>query len=143
MSPARLLIIDEHEAVREALEARLNASSGLEVIGCTGCWETGLEEAINKQPDAVRIALSAYTEMDDLIAAINSGEVWRYLVKPWEPQELKVTVAQAMERHNLVKENQRLMRELEAAHEKLKKEYEQVLKDRDKYDRCLVRVGRK
>jgi DNA-binding NarL/FixJ family response regulator len=53
MSPARLLIIDEHDAVREALEARLNASTGLEVVGCTGCWEAGLEEAVSKQPDAV------------------------------------------------------------------------------------------
>ena len=53
MSPARLLIIDEHDTVREALEARLNATAGLEVIGCTGCWETGLQEAVSQKPDVV------------------------------------------------------------------------------------------
>jgi DNA-binding NarL/FixJ family response regulator len=53
MSPARLLIIDEHDTVREALEARLNAAAGLEVVGCTGCWETGLREAVSQKPDVV------------------------------------------------------------------------------------------
>jgi DNA-binding NarL/FixJ family response regulator len=51
--PARLLIIDEHDAVREALEARLNADAGLEVVACTGCWQTGLEAAEKLRPDVV------------------------------------------------------------------------------------------
>jgi DNA-binding NarL/FixJ family response regulator len=53
MSPARLLIIDEHEVVREALRARLNADAGLEVIACTDCWKTGLKEAEKLRPDVV------------------------------------------------------------------------------------------
>ena len=53
MSPARLLIIDEHDAVRQALKARLNAADGLDVVGCTGCWKIGLQEAVAKRPDVV------------------------------------------------------------------------------------------
>lgn len=82
-----------------------------------------LKKAGGLQPDAVRIILSAYTDIEDLIAAINSGEVWRYLVKPWEPRELKMIVAQAVEHYYLVRENRRLIKELAAAHEKLKLDY--------------------
>jgi DNA-binding NarL/FixJ family response regulator len=53
MSPARLLIIDEHDAVREALGARLNADAGMEVVACVGCWKVGLEEAAKHRPDVV------------------------------------------------------------------------------------------
>jgi two-component system response regulator HupR/HoxA len=86
------------------------------------------------RPDAVRIVLSGYTDIEDLITAINAGEVWRYLTKPWEPADLKITVKQAAERFHLVRENQRLVKDLAAAHEKLKDEYESLKKAaRDKY----------
>ena len=53
MTPARLLIIDDHDVVREALEARLREAAELEVVGCTGCWRTGLRDAVNLKPDVV------------------------------------------------------------------------------------------
>ena len=53
MSPTRLLIIDDHDAVREALEARLQTAFEVEIVGCTGCWETGLQETVRLKPDVV------------------------------------------------------------------------------------------
>jgi DNA-binding NarL/FixJ family response regulator len=53
MAPARLLIIDDHDVVREALEARLCDAAELEVVGCTGCWRTGLRDAVRLKPDIV------------------------------------------------------------------------------------------
>lgn len=53
MAPARLLIIDDHDVVREALEARLRDAAELEVVGCTGCWRTGLRDAVQLKPDVV------------------------------------------------------------------------------------------
>jgi len=85
-----------------------------------------LKEAKAVQPDAVRLILSAYTDMEDLIAAINAGEVWRYLVKPWEPNELRITVDQAAEKYGLVKENQRLLRELKEANARLQADCESL-----------------
>ena len=49
----RLLIIDDHDAVREALQAQLRATARLDIVGCTGCWKAGLQEALRLQPDVV------------------------------------------------------------------------------------------
>jgi len=53
MQPTRLLIVDDHHDVREALKARLDASPGIEVVGCTGRWRTGLDAALAAEPDVV------------------------------------------------------------------------------------------
>ena len=53
MEPTRLLIIDDHDDVRDALKARLNAAPGIEVVGCTGCWRDGLDVALERHPDVV------------------------------------------------------------------------------------------
>jgi DNA-binding NarL/FixJ family response regulator len=57
MAPTRLLIIDDHDTVREALEARLHTTASVEIVGCTGCWETGLEEAVRLKPDVVLLEI--------------------------------------------------------------------------------------
>lgn len=57
MAPTRLLIIDDHDAVREALEARLRIASGVEIVGCTGCWRTGLRDAVRLKPDVVLLEI--------------------------------------------------------------------------------------
>ncbi|MFW6135424.1 MAG: response regulator [Chloroflexota bacterium] len=53
MNPKRLLIIDDHDDVREALEARLSAAPEIDVIGCTSSWELGLQRALKLEPDVV------------------------------------------------------------------------------------------
>ncbi len=60
-------------------------------------------------PDTVRLLVTAYTDSGAAIDAINRGQVRRYLKKPWEPDELKAEVADALERY-LTK---RRLRELE------------------------------
>jgi DNA-binding NarL/FixJ family response regulator len=53
MALTRLLIIDDHDVVREALEARLRTTATVEIVGCTGCWRTGLRDAVRLEPDVV------------------------------------------------------------------------------------------
>ncbi len=60
-----------------------------------------LRESLLLQPEAVRIILTGYTEIDYLMNAINEGQVHRYITKPWEPFSLKRTVMQDLELVNL------------------------------------------
>ncbi len=57
MRKTRVLIIDEHEAVRQALEARLRSAEGVEVVGCTGSWQEGVHMAAEHAPDVVLLEI--------------------------------------------------------------------------------------
>jgi two-component system, NtrC family, response regulator HupR/HoxA len=70
-------------------------------------------------PNLVRIVLTGFTVVDDLIAAINTGKVHKYITKPWEPNDLRLAVQDALEKMELVRENERLATELKSANEKL------------------------
>jgi two-component system, sensor histidine kinase and response regulator len=66
--------------------------------------KTGVEflnESRKYVPDAIRILLTGYTDIDSVIGAINSGEVYRYITKPWDPVDLANTVDKAIERYDL------------------------------------------
>jgi two-component system NtrC family sensor kinase len=63
-------------------------------------------------PRAERIIITGYTDPQDIIAAINEGHVYRYIVKPWNVDELRITMIQGVERYHLIQHNQDLMAEL-------------------------------
>ena len=79
---------------------------------------TGIElmkETVALRPQMVKILLTGYTDVDALIDAINSGLVYRYLTKPWNNSDLRLTVSRALEHYEMVKsshllgmENERL-----------------------------------
>jgi serine phosphatase RsbU (regulator of sigma subunit) len=71
-----------------------------------------LRQTLDLQPDAVRIILTGYTDVDALMQAINSCRVFRYLVKPWDPPDLLLTVERALEARSLAAENARFRKEL-------------------------------
>ncbi|MFO7849129.1 MAG: response regulator [Spirochaetia bacterium] len=48
-------------------------------------------------PDIIRIILTGYSDTEAMLAAVNKGEVYRYLYKPWDDNELLVTVKNALE----------------------------------------------
>lgn len=81
-----------------------------------------LEISQNISPNLARIILTGFTEVNDLIAAINTGKVHRYITKPWEPDDVRLAVQDALEKVELVRENERLAAELKAANEKLQAE---------------------
>ncbi len=86
---------------------------------------TGIEflEASQKEyPNLVRIVLTGFTDVDDLIAAINTGKVHKYITKPWEPEDLRMAVLEALEKMELQRENERLAAELKIANERLRTE---------------------
>jgi Nif-specific regulatory protein len=65
------------------------------------------------RPDAVGIIVTAFTDVEVLIESINLGRIYRYVTKPWDSKELKGIIVQAIERFHLLRENRRLMGQLE------------------------------
>lgn len=73
-----------------------------------------LKTAKGIQPDAVRLALSASTEFETVMQAINEAEVFRYVAKPWQTDDLKKTFDAAFLRRDQILEDRRLAEELRA-----------------------------
>ncbi|MGB3536083.1 MAG: response regulator [Microcoleaceae cyanobacterium] len=72
-----------------------------------------LSKTVPEFPNTVRIILTGFTDIEDLVEAINSGQVYKYITKPWDPNELKSVVQRAAETYELL--NQRT-EELQRAH---------------------------
>lgn len=64
-----------------------------------------LSKTVPQFPNTVRIILTGFTDVEDLVEAINSGQVYKYITKPWDPNELKIVVQRAAETYELL--NQR------------------------------------
>jgi response regulator RpfG family c-di-GMP phosphodiesterase len=71
-----------------------------------------LESIVKEYPDPIRILLTGYTDMQALIDAVNKGQIYRYLNKPWNEEELKMFINQAHELYTLRKENAELTKNL-------------------------------
>jgi response regulator RpfG family c-di-GMP phosphodiesterase len=125
----RILVVDDEEIVRIALRETLrrerygvtacsSPEEGLEVLkteafsviisdyqmpGMTGL--DFLAHAKQLQPDATRILITAVLSLDTVIEAINKGEIYRFVVKPWIREELLATVRNAIQRHDLIVRN--------------------------------------
>ncbi len=63
-----------------------------------------LSKTVPEFPDTVRIILTGFTDVEDLVDAINAGQVYRYITKPWDPDELKHVVEQAAKTYELLKQ---------------------------------------
>jgi adenylate cyclase len=72
-----------------------------------------LENIIHDYPDTVRIILTGFSDMDAIIHAINTGRVFRYIRKPWDENELKMTIDNALHLYNLQQKNKELLQDLQ------------------------------
>ncbi len=80
-----------------------------------------LAQVKKEYPDAIRIILSGYTEVDSITEAINKGHIYKFLLKPWNDQNLKLEIRQALDQYDLVQSNKRL-------HKKVLEQNEELLK---------------
>ncbi|MEJ0104390.1 MAG: hypothetical protein WDO19_18285 [Bacteroidota bacterium] len=63
--------------------------------------------------DNIRIILTGFSDMESIIEAINTGKVYRYITKPWDKDELKITIDNALETVMLRRNNRKLIHELQ------------------------------
>src|SRR5690348_16262679 len=140
----RILIVDDEENVCNALRRSLRRegyeifvanqpAAGLELLKTTPVDlvlsdhlmpnMTGLEFLKifrDRHPDSVRIMLTGHADMQTAIEAINHGEIYRFLTKPWDDMELKVSLHLAFERLDLERENRRLLSTLRSQNKFIK-----------------------
>jgi serine phosphatase RsbU (regulator of sigma subunit) len=90
-----------------------------------------LRQSLDLLPNAVRIILTGFTDAEVLMDAINSCKVYRYIVKPWDPQDLVMTVERGLETYRLAKENELFRKEL-IRRERLARELE-IARDIQRY----------
>src|SRR5436190_19043740 len=143
-SPHRILIVDDEEivmvALREtlvragyqvatapnplpALEALKNEQFSVVISDQQMPKMNGLDflaKVKEIQPEASRILITAVLSLDTVIDAINKGEIYRFIVKPWLREELLATVKNAVQRYELICRNHVLQATTFAMNEKLK-----------------------
>ncbi len=73
-----------------------------------------LSKTVPQFPDTVRIVLTGFTDVEDLVEAINSGQVYKYITKPWDPEELKTVVQKATQTYDLLKQRSEELRRAQA-----------------------------
>jgi len=131
-----ILIIDDEQEILWSLGQILkdeliiftaqNAATGLkllekhqiDIIICDQ-WMPGptgvefLEQVKQLYPDTIRILLTGYADIDVVIRAINRGQVYKYLSKPWNTELLKIEIHDACKVYNLIQRNKKLTQELQ------------------------------
>jgi DNA-binding NtrC family response regulator len=60
-------------------------------------------------PDTIRIILTGHASLDSAMKAVNSGEIYRFFMKPWNNMEIILAIRSAMEKYDLLEENARLL----------------------------------
>jgi len=88
---------------------------------------TGVQflQHIPDEPDNIRMILTGFSDMEAIIEAINTGKVYRYITKPWDKDDLKITIDNALEAVRLRRDNKQLVLELLEINEKLEEKVKQ------------------
>ncbi len=77
---------------------------------------TFLTMAKRLQPDAARMVLSAFTDLEGIVRAINDAGIFRFVAKPWTDNDLRASIVQMLEHRHLLLENRRLADEVRKQH---------------------------
>lgn len=86
---------------------------------------TGVElltQVLRINPNIIRMILTGYTDTAAIIQAINRGHIYQFITKPWNRQELRITVKRALESYELTLANQQLLEQLQIANQHLNEE---------------------
>jgi signal transduction histidine kinase len=78
-----------------------------------------LREARRLKPDTIRMLFTGYADMQAVISAVNEGQIFRYIMKPWDSSELESIIRQGVEQYELLAERKRLVTELKSANREL------------------------
>lgn len=128
--PFDILTADSGLSGLDLLKRRPDVSvivSDLRMPGMSGA--EFLEKARDIVPDAVRIVLTGYADVTSAVDAINKGGAYRYIGKPWNDDEFKISVSNGLEQYRLLKQNEHLKLQLQKSNYELQ-ELNDILRER-------------
>ena len=100
-----------------------------------------LSKTVPQFPDTVRIILTGFTDVEDLVEAINAGQVYKYITKPWDPHELRTVVQRAAESYEQLKHRTEELQRSQAQ-TALLATIVQAAQEADSLDSCLEPIAR-
>ena len=78
-----------------------------------------LEKVLEKYPDPMRILLTGYADMGAVVDAVNKGKIFHYLAKPWNEEELDMTIKRAYQKYLEKAELKKMNQKLEVSNDQL------------------------
>jgi len=102
-------ILDTHDIQVILSDQRMPVMTGIEFF----------QSILNTHPEPIRILITGYTDVNAVIDAINLGQVYKYLTKPWNENDIRIFIDKAFEVFRLRKENAELTSKLLDANKKL------------------------
>ncbi len=87
------LLADQDDVAVIISDQRMPGMSGTELLRLTA----------DRYPNSIRIMLTGYTDVEDLVEAINEGKVFKYVTKPWDEEDLRAVVNQAVDTHSVLR----------------------------------------
>lgn len=125
-----LQLLTHHDVALLLTDQRMPGMTGIELLKRTASF----------RPHMVRILITGYTDISALIEAINCGQVYKYVPKPWNNDELRVTIERALEyyktnklRYELEEANHRLSQRLQAMTRSVVRTIADALEAKDEY----------
>lgn len=121
----------ENESVQVVMsDQRMPEMTGVEFLACLR----------DRQPDTVRLLFTAFSDLQAVTDAINQGNVYRYITKPFQPDELKAVLRQAFDHYNLHAERKRLLQELQEKNQQLEQANKELLQANE-LKRSFIKVA--
>lgn len=142
--PVRILCVDDERNVLRALErlfidyeyeivSCISGEEGLNELGSGGLFQVVisdyrmpgmngvefLKQVYARWPETVRIVLSGYADTGAIVDAINLGHIYKFIPKPWNDDDLRMTITKALEFYQLRRENEDLLRKLQDSNHEL------------------------
>ncbi len=96
-----------------------------------------LAKSVELDPAPVRIILTGYADLEAAVDAINRAKVYRFIFKPWNDDDIRITVQRALEFYDLEQQNKRLLGELKEKNAELE-EWNQTLNQKVKERTALI-----
>ena len=125
-----LRIMDEQDVDLVVSDYRMPGMTGIEFLRIVR----------EQHPDVMRVVLSGYADIETITAAINEGQIYRFVSKPWNDEELKVTVRRCLESHAMAQANMQLSERISEQNEELRRFNENLeRKVEEKTEQLMVR----